>query len=96
MWVLFSKWKYDEILSVFSLLYAWAEWIIGFIRGLTPFTKECRPVKLFAKHLKVEEQVLVFYFLSYEILSIAISHVHCKPMSCISARFQFSEHFFTC
>ncbi|RCV33118.1 hypothetical protein SETIT_7G057000v2 [Setaria italica] len=27
------------------------------LRGLKTFTKECRPVKLFAKHLKVEEQV---------------------------------------
>ncbi|PAN37519.1 hypothetical protein PAHAL_7G109400 [Panicum hallii] len=27
------------------------------LRGLKMFTKECRPVKLFAKHLKVEEQV---------------------------------------
>ncbi|XP_078156454.1 U3 containing 90S pre-ribosomal complex subunit [Carex rostrata] len=27
------------------------------LRGLKPFTKECRPAKLFAKHLKVEEQV---------------------------------------
>ncbi|KAJ3697359.1 hypothetical protein LUZ61_001064 [Rhynchospora tenuis] len=27
------------------------------IRGLKPFTKDCRPAKLFAKHLKVEEQV---------------------------------------
>lgn len=26
------------------------------LRGLNMFTKECRPVKLFAKHLKVEEQ----------------------------------------
>jgi hypothetical protein len=29
-------------------------------RGLKMFTKECRPVKLFAKHLKVEEQVCIF------------------------------------
>ncbi|KAF2933473.1 hypothetical protein DAI22_04g085500 [Oryza sativa Japonica Group] len=27
------------------------------LRGLKMFTKECRPVKLFAKHMKVEEQV---------------------------------------
>ncbi|XP_010909297.2 uncharacterized protein [Elaeis guineensis] len=27
------------------------------IRGLKPLTRECRPVKLFAKHLKVEDQV---------------------------------------
>ncbi|KAF3323718.1 Protein CMSS1 [Carex littledalei] len=27
------------------------------LRGLKPFTKDCRPAKLFAKHLKVEEQV---------------------------------------
>ncbi|XP_072953426.1 uncharacterized protein [Typha angustifolia] len=26
------------------------------LRGLKPFTRECRPVKLFAKHMKVEEQ----------------------------------------
>ncbi|KAJ6821305.1 protein CMSS1 [Iris pallida] len=27
------------------------------LRGLKPLTRECRPVKLFAKHMKVEEQV---------------------------------------
>ncbi|XP_008776739.2 protein CMSS1 [Phoenix dactylifera] len=27
------------------------------LRGLKPLTRECRPAKLFAKHLKVEEQV---------------------------------------
>ncbi|EAY93652.1 hypothetical protein OsI_15439 [Oryza sativa Indica Group] len=27
------------------------------LRGLKMFTKECRPIKLFAKHMKVEEQV---------------------------------------
>lgn len=30
---------------------------LDLLRGLKMFTKECRPVKLFAKHLKVEEQV---------------------------------------
>ncbi|XP_066349629.1 uncharacterized protein [Miscanthus floridulus] len=30
---------------------------LDLLRGLKMFTKECRPVKLFAKHLKVEQQV---------------------------------------
>lgn len=39
------------------------EILFCFYRGLKKFTKECRPAKLFAKHMKVEDQVaFVTYF----------------------------------
>jgi hypothetical protein len=44
-------------------------------RGLKMFTKECRPVKLFAKHLKVEQQVCI-----YSEVKIGVVYFNCSNL----------------
>jgi hypothetical protein len=49
------------------------------------FTKECRPVKLFAKHLKVEEQVCIFSAMEIgKFMSRTISALHVKSIRALS------------
>lgn len=43
-------------------------------RGLTPFSKECPVVKLFSKHIKIQDQVVIYILILWKISELQTSY----------------------